>query len=144
MLMRDLGAGYGFLRSEHASAAGLTTGLGVPIPTPTGGAYVLTLLSARATPIARRFELWDVAPGKGGRNSPATLTDGLCETEGALWGVERRVEPWQGAVGRTMATGAPVAEATPAAAPGAPRHAGMVALPIHAHGEVTRVVAWFF
>lgn len=139
MLMRDLGGASGFVRSAAAKAAGLTTGLGAPIPTPSGAPYVLALLSARATPIARRFELWDVAPGKGGRPSVATLTDGLCETEGPLWGKERRLQPWQGAVGRAMASGAPVAEPAPAGA----RHAGIVALPIHHHAEVTHVVAWF-
>ena len=144
MLIRDLGRGHGFLRAEGAGVAGLTTGLGVPVPTPAGGSYVLTLLSSRATPIARRFELWDVVSGKGGPKAVAMLTDGLCETEGPLWATEREVLPWQGAVGRALATGAPVAEAGPAAAGGAPRYAGMAALPIHAHGEVTRVVAWFF
>lgn len=141
MLIRDLGRGHGFLRAEGAGAAGLTTGLGVPIPTPAGGDYVLTLLSSRATPIARRFEIWDVVSGKGGPKAVLTLTDGLCETEGPLWATERKVLPWQGPVGRALATGAPVAEANPA---GALRHAGMAALPIHGHGEVTRVVAWYF
>jgi hypothetical protein len=144
ILMRDLGSSAGFLRSASARAVGLTTGLGIPIATPAEGAYVVTLLSGSATPIARRFELWDVLPAKGGRQATATLADGLCDTEGPLWGTERKLLPWQGAVGRAMATGAPVAEAAPAAGPGAPRHAGMVALPIHTHGEVTRVVAWFF
>lgn len=143
MLMRDLGRNHSFLRAASATEAGLTTGLGLPVPTP-AGAYVLTLLSSRATPIARRFELWDVVPAKGGRQAVGTLVDGLCEAEGPLWNTERKLLPWQGAVGRAMATGAPVAEANPAATPGAPRYAGMVALPIHTHGEVTRVVAWFF
>lgn len=144
ILMRDLGGSAGFVRSASARGVGLTTGLGIPIATPAAGAYVVTLLSGRATPIARRFEIWDVVPGKGGRQAVATLADGLCDTEGALWGTERKLTPWQGAVGRAMATGAPVTEATPATAPGTPRFAGMVALPLHTHGEVTRVVAWFF
>jgi GAF domain len=140
MLMRDLGSSAGFVRSASAKAAGLTTGLGVPVATP-AGAYVLTLLSGRATPIARRFELWEVAPARGGRQAAATLADGLCDVEGPLWQTERKLSPWQGSVGRAMATGAPVAEANPA---GAVRYAGMVALPQHAHGEVARVVAWYF
>ncbi len=144
MLMRDLGTAYGFLRAASASAAGLATGLGFPVPTPKRDSYAVTLLSSRRNPIARRFELWDVTPGRGGRPATATLSDGLCDTEGPLWGTERKLLPWQGAVGRAMATGAPVAEATPAAAPGAPRHAGLVALPLYLHGEVTRVVAWFY
>lgn len=139
MLMRDLGRASGFVRARAAQAAGLVAGLGVPVPTPGGEPFVLTLLSARATPIARRFELWEVAGGRGGRPPVATLTDGLCEVEGPLWGKERQLQAWQGAVGRAMASGAPVAEASPAGAP----YAGQVALPIHRHAEVTQVVAWF-
>ncbi len=139
MLMRDLGRHSAFVRSDAARTAGLTTGLGMPVPTPTGAAYALTLLSARATPIARRFELWDVTGGRGGRPPVATLADGLCELEGPLWGRDRQLQAWQGAVGRAMASGAPVAEPSPAGA----RYAGMVAFPIHRHAEVAHVAAWF-
>ncbi|WP_108261115.1 GAF domain-containing protein [Mangrovicoccus ximenensis] len=48
ILMRDLGAGYAFIRSESAGRAGLTTGLGLPVPAPDGVTRVLTLLSAIA------------------------------------------------------------------------------------------------
>ena len=122
---------------------GLDTGLGLPIPTPSGAAHVLTLLSAPATPVARRFEIWRVASGRSGRAASAALIDGFCDTEGAIFDSDRQVQPWQGAVGQAMATGAPVVEAAPAALPGAPRFAGVVALPQHVHGEVARVVAWF-
>lgn len=144
MLMRDLSSGSGFLRAESAARAGLSTGLGIPAPSPAAGDFVVTLLSARETPIARRFEIWDVKPGRGGQKGSATLADGLCDVEGPLWTRERRIEAWQGPVGRALATGTPVAEASPAALPAGTRYAGVVALPIHQHGEVTRVVAWFY
>lgn len=145
MLMRDLGASAGFVRSASAREVGLTTGLGVPVATPSGDPYVFTLLSGRATPIARRFELWDATPARAGRPAAAILADGLCDTEGPLWGRERQLGPWQGPVGRALATGAPVAEVNPAGpSAGAGRYAGMVALPLHTHGEVARVVAWYF
>jgi len=141
MLMRDLGGSAGFVRSASAKAAGLTTGLGLPIPTPSGVPYVLTLLSGRASPIARRFELWDATPARAGRPAAATLSDGLCDTEGPLWGTDRSLASWQGPVGRALATGAPVAEANPA---GPARYAGIVALPQHLHGEVAHIAAWYF
>ena len=152
ILMRDLGHGAGFVRSEAARAAGLVTGLGLPIPVPSATPYVLTLLSGKATPIARRFELWDATPAKAGRGASAILADGLCDIEGPLWDRDRAsrpgeapagrsVLPWQGPVGRALATGAPVAEPNPA---GPGRYAGMVALPQHLHGEVARIAAWYF
>jgi hypothetical protein len=152
MLMRDLGHSAGFVRATAARAAGLATGLGLPVATPSGTPYVLALLSGRATPIARRFELWNVAPGRAGRGPFATLADGLCDVEGPLWSPETSSLPgeapagrtalaWQGPVGRALATGAPVAEQNPA---GPVRYAGMVALPQHVHGEVARIAAWYF
>lgn len=143
VLLHGLGRSPGFLRAAEARAAGLDTGLGLPVPTPSGAAHVLTLLSAPATPVARRFEIWRVASGRSGRAASAALIDGFCDTEGAIFDSDRQIQPWQGAVGQAMATGAPVVEAAPAALPGAPRFAGVVALPQHVHGEVARVVAWF-
>lgn len=152
ILMRDLGQSAGFVRCEAARAAGLATGLGLPVPVPSATPYVLTLLSGKATPIARRIEIWEAAPARAGRSAVAALADGLCDIEGPLWDRDRAsrpgqtpagrsVLPWQGPVGRALATGAPVAEANPA---GAARYAGMVALPQHIHGEVARIAAWYF
>lgn len=72
ILMRDLGSGYRFIRAESAGKAGLTTGLGLPIPAPSGQTHVLTLLTALGTPIARRFEIWDAraAPRSGPARAP--------------------------------------------------------------------------
>lgn len=145
MLMRDLGSGYRFIRADSAGKAGLTTGLGLPVPVPGGATYVLTLLSARGTPIARRFELWDARRTRAGENA-ALLVDGICSREGALWdpdnaGNERRVEAWQGAIGRVIGTGLPVVvSGQPGLAAG---HDTMVALPIHKYGELAHIVAWY-
>ena len=54
-------------------AARLSELLGLPVPVPGNRAYVLTLLSARGTPIARRFEIWDARAAKVGSAVPLTL-----------------------------------------------------------------------
>jgi len=141
MLMRDLGSGYRFIRAESAGQAGLTTGLGLPVPTPGGAEYVLTLLSARGTPIARRFELWDARSTTVGKEKAAILVDGLCAREGAIWNKERRVNAWQGMIGRVLGSGVPVAAS---GAPGlAAGYDSIVALPIHVDGELAHIVAWY-
>lgn len=141
MLMRDLGAGYSFIRADSAGKAGLTTGLGLPLPVPGNQTYVLTLLSARGTPIARRFELWDARAGKG---TEAVLIDGICEREGRLWDEDnpRRTSAWQGLVGRVLATGLPgIERGTPGITHG---YGTMVALPIYQRDAVAHVVAWYY
>ncbi|WP_375173625.1 GAF domain-containing protein [Pseudooceanicola sp.] len=146
MLMRDLGSGYKFIRADSAAKAGLTTGLGLPVPVPGDRTFVLTLLSAKGTPIARRFEIWDARAARNGSVKEARLIDGICAREGALWdpenaGNERKVTAWQGAIGRVLGTGVPLVEGgKPGLAAG---YDSMVAMPIHQNGELSHVVAWY-
>ena len=144
-MMRDLGSGYRFVRADAAGKAGLTTGLGLPVPTPSGETWVLTLLSARGTPLARRFELWDARSAVVGSKKEAVLTDGICEREGPLWvdetGTPRRARAWEGPIGRALGSGLPVIVGDGAGLPAGYRT--MVALPIHLDGELAHVVAWY-
>ena len=144
ILMRDLGSGYKFIRAESAGKAGLTTGLGLPIPAPGKTTYVLTLLSALGTPIAHRFEIWDARPSKVGQDKAAVLADGICAREGALWSdetqAERRVKAWEGLVGKVLGSGLPVVERGGAGTHG---YETFVGLPIYREGQVSRVVAWY-
>ena len=144
ILMRDLGAGHGFLRAESAVRAGLKRGLGLPVPVPGGGLYVVTVLSAPSTPIARRFEIWDARSSRTGLQDTARRIDGICDRDGPLWdpenaGNERVAHVWKGPVGRVLGTGLPVTE-TGAAALG---FAMVVAVPILLDGELSHIVAWY-
>lgn len=145
MMMRDLGSGYRFVRADAAGKAGLTTGLGLPVPTPNGETFILTLLSARGTPLARRFELWDARSAAVGSKKEAVLIDGICEREGPLWvdetGTPARAKAWEGPVGRALGSGLPVVERGPAGLPAG--YTTMVALPIHQGGELAHIVAWY-
>ena len=143
MLMRDLGSGYKFIRAESAGKAGLTTGLGLPVPVPGGDVFILTLLSALGTPIARRFEIWDARAATMGQSNEAVLIDGICEREGKLWDDEnpRRATAWQGRIGRVLGSGQPVVESDGAGLPAG--YASIVALPIHVGGALSHIVAWY-
>ncbi len=131
------GSGYKFIRAESAGQAGLTAGLGLPIPVPGGGRYVVTMLSARGTPIARRFEIWAVTEGK------ARLIDGLCAAEETLdLGREsQRAEATDDPVGQVLATGRPIAARQETGLPAGYR--SVVALPIHVGDTLAHVVAWY-
>jgi hypothetical protein len=143
ILMRDLGAGQGFMRAESAGKAGLSTGLGLPVPVPGGRCYVLALLSAAGSPIARRFEIWDARAARSGKSGEAVLIDGICAREGKLWDEDnpRRIARSMGPIGQVLASGLPVIES--AALGLAAGYSSMVALPIYRGSELAFIVAWY-
>ena len=58
LIARDLFRSTAFLRWQEATEIGINRGLGIPYPHASGQTWVMTFLSARDTPIARRFEIW--------------------------------------------------------------------------------------
>ena len=147
ILMRDIARSGAFLRSGQAAEAGFRTGLGLPIPTPGEESFVLTLLSASNTPIARRFEIWDARPERVGATREAQLIDGICEREGALWPQQNPpVNPpmaraWKGPVGQVLGTGLPHVQRDKGGLPA--DYSSMVALPIYRADDLAYVVAWY-
>ena len=53
LIIKDLHNSKGFLRWEEASEIGINCGVGIPYRTSAEQTWVMTLLSAQATPIAR-------------------------------------------------------------------------------------------
>jgi hypothetical protein len=147
ILMRDLGTGYKFIRASAAGKAGLTTGLGLPVSVPGDTPYILTLLSALGTPIARRFEIWDARGAR--RGGKAVLADGICEREGALWREDGDVSQsdapvasaWKGAVGKVLGSGLPVVMRTGSGLPAG--YATFIGLPVYRKGEMSHIVACY-
>jgi hypothetical protein len=58
VIMADLGESESFIRGRDAKNAGITTALGIPLSDKAGHVYLMTFLSAKATPIARQLEIW--------------------------------------------------------------------------------------
>jgi hypothetical protein len=57
-ILEDLAASSSFMRASAARESGVTSGLGVPLFVGGQVEYVVTLLSAASTPLARAFEIW--------------------------------------------------------------------------------------
>jgi hypothetical protein len=55
----DLGRGSGFLRADSAIKVGINRGFALPCGCADGDNYVLAMLSALATPIAQRVDVWE-------------------------------------------------------------------------------------
>ena len=73
VVMADLGHSQRFVRRADALRVGINKGLGIPFSHVPGHTYVLALLSALGTPIARRFEVWEPTP------DGMTFTGGDCD-----------------------------------------------------------------
>ena len=58
VFMDDLGHGSRFLRADSALQVGINRGFALPCSSLGAGQYVMTFLSALATPLVRRFEIW--------------------------------------------------------------------------------------
>jgi hypothetical protein len=146
VLIDDLGQTGKFLRADSAAEVGINRGLAVPCATPSDDAYVLTLLSTVATPIAQRIECW--APDESRQALQRMF--GFCEHMGPLRASDGGTV-LAGAIGKAFASGVPVINEHATTEPGgvgdAARDAGLnalVALPVMNSEGVGEVVALYF
>jgi hypothetical protein len=148
VVMEDLGRSRQFLRWEDAERVGINHGIGIPCGRDAEGTWVLTLLSALGTPIARRFEAWVPDQERGG----LVFHAGYCEHVAGLAAVYRgEVVPRDGGVlGHVWRTGAPSMTSDLAREPAmiVRSTAGgglttMVAMPVIAQAALVAVVAWY-
>ena len=134
-----------FLRWEKAKAVGISRGIGVPVQTSQPGTYVMTLLSALSTPIARRFEVWTAQA-----DGSLKLTDGFCEQAGLLGAAPMTLGRGEGVIGTAAATGIPATSADLSTEPepvaAVAKIAGfstLVALPVHRETGLGAVAVWY-
>jgi len=125
-ILEDTRLGDSFMRAELARESGIEGGIGIPVYHGGRVKHVLILLSARATPLARAFEVW--IPGEGGslRLEQALYAKGL--EDFAASSEKARLRPGEGLAGRALRTelpqvfdlagGPPLARSAEAAAAG--------------------------
>jgi hypothetical protein len=144
VFLPDLGKSGRFLRADSAIKVGINRGFAFPIANQGDDSYVLAFLSALATPLVQRLEVWSPAGGDGA----LYLSEGLCETQGLLHAsTEVAIAPGQGVVGRAFASAVPMLTERAADEPGPVGTTGwasVAALPVLNKGRVTAVVAWYF
>ena len=104
VFMPDLGRGSGFLRADSAVKVGINRGVAVPCSSADGHTYVLAFLSALATPIARRVDVW--APDA--LQSHLAHSFGFSEDSGAvLPSLDHKLALATSPVGQVFSTGVP-------------------------------------
>ena len=119
VLLPDLGKGSGFLRSDGAVKVGINRGFAIPCSTIDGTHAVMAFLSALATPIARRVEVWEPMGGDGAGGVPALgRAFAFSEPEGLLEGAASLAPP--AIVSQAFASGVPAVAEPVIAIPVAP------------------------
>jgi hypothetical protein len=142
VLMEDIGKNKEFTRAADAQLAEITTGLGIPIK---GNqfTYVMTFLSAKATPIAKRIQIWipegeQLVCQQGYSKNSNNLAE-IFEAITAKKGV--------GALGRTWLTGMPSISGNLESTyynPELDNLSSMLAIPVIEQGRLKAIVTFLF
>jgi hypothetical protein len=134
VFLEDLGRGSGFLRADSAVRVGINRGFAMPCSTPGDEHYVMAFLSALATPIAQRVEIWvpDVTGALLRRST------GFSEAEGSLGPLADTIARGEGPIGRAFESGVP-AVVEPAAG-----GLSLAAIPVVQQGRLAAVLALGF
>jgi hypothetical protein len=148
-IFSDLWDAGRFLRADDARRVGLSKGLGLPSLYAPGQNYVMTLLSALGTPIARRFEIW--VPDAARQSLVLGQIDCMQNPAAADDYAGVRLAAGEGPVGSVWATGLPEVT-TSVCGDGSPvgdsaRRAGLeslLAFPVLENGRCKAVVALYF
>ncbi|UGY16173.1 GAF domain-containing protein [Bradyrhizobium septentrionale] len=147
LIINDLHNAKGFLRWEDASEIGINCGVGIPYTTG-DQTWVVTFLSAQATPIARRFEIW--VPNEA--RSALVFHSGDCSEQSDLAALyaAKTIGRGEGSIGGVWATGMPALtehlKQDPSIAAALARTSGMnqvVALPVIESARLKAVLAWY-
>jgi len=135
-IIDDIGESNTFLRARNARASGITTGLAIPIMSQQSDVQILTFLSAKDTPIARRFEIW--LPDAAHRH--LNFSAGHCETGNHLAAqfADAPIAKGDGPLGEAWLTGKPVIAEIQG------EDTRMLILPVIASGLLTAMVVFVF
>ncbi len=142
VLIEDLGQASAFVRSSDARKAGITTALGIPVSVVEDKVYIMTFLSAKATPIAKRVQIW--APDQSGQRlvcqaGYSKQNDELAEIFETI-----PVRKGEGIVGRVWLTGVPAIRTNSEVALVQGGLSSMLAIPVIDNGKLKAVVSFLF
>jgi hypothetical protein len=144
VLVEDIGKVAGFPRAEEAQKAIIATGLGIPFIQGNAQVYVITFLSANATPIAKRIQIWVPDPEHGQlvcRQSYSKNSNNLAEIFETL-----TVDKGAGALGRVWLTGLPSISGNQEEAYNVELDdlSRMLAIPVIEQGRLKAIVTFLF
>jgi len=141
-LIDNLGESDTFLRPRQAAKEGITTALALPAWIDEEDGYVMAFLSAKSTPIARRFEIW--IPDETGE--ALIFRDGYCDRGNKLDELYRftRLNKEESIAGHVWKTGHPFLSDTVSVQEDEKDFNSLLALPILQNGFCVSVVMFYF
>ncbi len=144
VLIDDISKADGFIRVHDAKQAGISMGIGIPVSDHLNSPYIMTFLSAKATPLAKRIQIW-IPDLRGeqlicleGYSKNTNELAQLFETTTVTKGV--------GALGRVWLTGMPVITGDDDADynPELASLNTMLAIPVIEQGRLKAIVSFLF
>ncbi len=148
LIIKDLHNSKRFLRWEEASEIGINCGVGIPYKTSSDQTWVMTFLSAQATPIAERFEIWVPNAAR----SALVFQSGDCSKQTDLDALyaSKTIGKGEGSIGGAWATGMPAIgedlKHDESIAASLARASGMnqiIVLPVIENAMLKAVLAWY-
>jgi GAF domain len=148
VMIKDIEETPQFLRAKEAAEVGINFGFAIPYLTSASETWVLSFLSARKTPIAKRLEIW-----KPDASADALVfQSGYCSrgTDLAAAFAARAIHRGEGCIGRAWASGLPAvsdelrgaASIAEKAAVDAGLHR-MVVLPVFRGDQLQAEIVWY-
>ena len=144
VLIDDISKADGFIRVHDAKQAGISMGIGIPVSDHLNSPYIMTFLSAKATPLAKRIQIW-IPDLRGeqlicleGYSKNTNELAQLFETTTVTKGV--------GALGRVWLTGMPIITGDDDADynPELASLNSMLAIPVIEQGRLKAIVSFLF
>jgi hypothetical protein len=144
VLINDIGKADTFIRAGDAQQAGISMGIGIPVSDTLRQTYILTFLSAKATPIAKRIQIW--IPDQQGNQ--LICQQGYSKNGNELAKIFETitVNKGEGALGRVLLTGMPVITGNhePDYNPELDSLSSMLAMPVIENGRLKAIVSFLF
>jgi len=144
ILIDDISKAKTFIRASDAKQAGISMGIGIPVSDNPGQPYIMTFLSAKATPIAKRIQIWIPDP----QGKQLICQQGYSKNSNDLAKIFETitVNKGEGALGRVWLTGVPVisGDHEPDYNPELDSLSSMLAIPVIEKGRLKAIVSFLF
>ncbi|MBM4208885.1 MAG: GAF domain-containing protein [Gammaproteobacteria bacterium] len=143
VLIENIAEAEGFKRAIDAAQAGITTGLAIPAASGNAQSYVMIFLSAKATPISKRIQIWQP------NGDRLVCTTGYSKHNNDLAEIFETVTVQKGigALGRVWLTGMPSitgAAENESYNPELNDLSSMLAIPVIDQGKLKAIVTFLF